>query len=216
MRDMVSQSNSSVPGTRRDPLGGIKLAGKRLRGWIEGRAARAAEAALYQQLSLLSDVELERRGIRPGSFTDACPGVRTAQRAGADKSRNHLGQRAFHASAGCNAIGGCYVRDVCGLQRHSPGGVPAANPQGGKGPERRILGVMHDLDAVPPRTPFDGRLRARQSLRLVVGPMLREQCSLLHCHLGGGELEASQLSAGNLQAVGWEGASSCFFERAWL
>ena len=68
MRDMVSQSNSSVPGTRRGPLGGIKLAGERLRGWIEGRAARAAEAALYQQLSRLSDAELERRGIPPGEL----------------------------------------------------------------------------------------------------------------------------------------------------
>ena len=50
------------------PLGGIKLAGERLRGWIEARAARAAEAALYQQLSRLSDAELERRGIPPGEL----------------------------------------------------------------------------------------------------------------------------------------------------
>jgi hypothetical protein len=44
MRDMVSQSNSSVQGTRRGPLGWIKVAGERLKGWIEARAARDAAA----------------------------------------------------------------------------------------------------------------------------------------------------------------------------
>ena len=68
MRDMVSQSNSSVSGTRRGALGWIKLVGERLRDWIEARAARAAEVALYQQLSRLSDAELERHGIPPGEL----------------------------------------------------------------------------------------------------------------------------------------------------
>jgi hypothetical protein len=48
MRDMDSQSDSSISGTCRGPLGGIKLAGERLRGWIEAGAARVGEAALYQ------------------------------------------------------------------------------------------------------------------------------------------------------------------------
>jgi hypothetical protein len=68
MRDMVSQSSSSMSGTHRGPLGWIKLAGQRLRGWIEARATRAAEAALYQELSRLSNAELERRGIPRGEL----------------------------------------------------------------------------------------------------------------------------------------------------
>jgi hypothetical protein len=68
MRDMVSQSNLSVSGTSRGPLGWIKVAGGRLKGWIEARAARAADAALYQELSRLSDAELERRGVPPGEL----------------------------------------------------------------------------------------------------------------------------------------------------
>jgi hypothetical protein len=68
MRDMVYQSNSSVLGTRRGPGGLIKLAGERLKDWLEARAARAAEAALYQQLSRPSDAERERRGIPRGEL----------------------------------------------------------------------------------------------------------------------------------------------------
>jgi hypothetical protein len=41
----------------------IREAGRRLNTWLQARAAVAAEAALYQNLSRLSDAELERRGI---------------------------------------------------------------------------------------------------------------------------------------------------------
>ena len=46
----------------------IRLAGLRLMTWIEDRAARAGEAALYQELSKLSDSELERLGIPRGEL----------------------------------------------------------------------------------------------------------------------------------------------------
>ena len=65
MRDMLSQSQSTaaseeVP-TRQPGL--FRRARECVRAWVEARAATAAEAALYQELSRLSDAELERRGI---------------------------------------------------------------------------------------------------------------------------------------------------------
>jgi hypothetical protein len=41
---------------------------ERMRAWVEARAAIAAEAALYHELSRLSDAELERRGIPRGEL----------------------------------------------------------------------------------------------------------------------------------------------------
>jgi len=46
----------------------IRQAGQRLRIWTEAYAAAAADAALYQELSKLSDAELERRGIPRGEL----------------------------------------------------------------------------------------------------------------------------------------------------
>jgi hypothetical protein len=36
--------------------------------WLEARAARIGRAALYEQLSKLSDAELERRGFARGEL----------------------------------------------------------------------------------------------------------------------------------------------------
>jgi hypothetical protein len=69
MRDVVSHSDSPTSIPRVHLPGWIRLAGRRLRTWIEVRADRAAEAAIYkQQLSALSDAELERRGIPRGDL----------------------------------------------------------------------------------------------------------------------------------------------------
>jgi hypothetical protein len=68
MRDMVSSPESSALRPPAGLLGWIRLAGRRLGDWIEARAVRAAEAALYQQLSGLSAAELERRGIPRGEL----------------------------------------------------------------------------------------------------------------------------------------------------
>ena len=81
MRDMVYETSSSVSAPRQGLLPWIKLAGERLRGWIETQADHAAEAALYQELSRLSDTELEHRGIPRGElhrcvFGDGPTGLR--------------------------------------------------------------------------------------------------------------------------------------------
>jgi hypothetical protein len=81
MRDMVYEQSSSVSTPRQRLWCWIELAGKRLRVWIETQADRAAEAALYQELSRLSDAELEHRGIPRGElhrcvFGDGPTGLR--------------------------------------------------------------------------------------------------------------------------------------------
>jgi hypothetical protein len=69
MRSAVSHLHSPVTTISTTRLvAWISLAGLRLRTWIEARAARAADAALYQELSKLSDTELERRGIPRGEL----------------------------------------------------------------------------------------------------------------------------------------------------
>jgi transglutaminase-like putative cysteine protease len=45
-----------------------RSAGLRVKNWVEACAGAAEEAALYQQLSRLSDAELERRGIPRGEL----------------------------------------------------------------------------------------------------------------------------------------------------
>ena len=70
MRDMLSQSQSTAASEEapsRKP-GLIQRARERVRAWMEVRAASAADAALYQELSRLSDAELERRGIPRGEL----------------------------------------------------------------------------------------------------------------------------------------------------
>ena len=59
-------------------------------------------------------------------------------------------------------------------------------PQGGDRQERRVFGLVHDLDAVPAGAPVHRRLRARQSVRLGVGGLLLDQRYVLRCHIGGG------------------------------
>jgi hypothetical protein len=62
----VSHSGSHIATA---PLGEwIKSASLRLKTWVEAYAGAAEEAALYQQLSRLSDAELERRGIPRGEL----------------------------------------------------------------------------------------------------------------------------------------------------
>jgi len=69
MNSAVSYSNSRAATVSTAPLrASIRLVGLRLRTWIEAYAAAGAEAALYQQLSRLSDAELERRGIPRGEL----------------------------------------------------------------------------------------------------------------------------------------------------
>jgi len=68
MRDVASHPNLLVLIPGEPLLGRIRLAGLRLSAWIEARAACAAEAALYQELSRLSDAELERRGFPRGEL----------------------------------------------------------------------------------------------------------------------------------------------------
>ena len=68
MRDMVYEQSSSVSAPSQGLWCWIELAGKRLRVWIETQADRAAEAALYQELSKLSDTELQDRGIPRGEL----------------------------------------------------------------------------------------------------------------------------------------------------
>jgi hypothetical protein len=45
------------------PRNWIRLAGRRLRIWIEAHAVSAGQAALYHELSRMSDAELQRRGL---------------------------------------------------------------------------------------------------------------------------------------------------------
>lgn len=45
-----------------------RLTGLRLKTWVEACARAAAEAAIYKQLTRLSDAELERRGIPRGEL----------------------------------------------------------------------------------------------------------------------------------------------------
>ena len=70
MRDMLSQSQS--PPVSEEASSGkpglFRRARERVKAWMEARAASAAEAALYQELSRLSDAELERRGIPRGEL----------------------------------------------------------------------------------------------------------------------------------------------------
>jgi hypothetical protein len=61
MRDVVSQSDLPASIPRMHLLGWIRLAGRCLRTWIEARADRVAEAAIW-------DAELERRGIPRGDL----------------------------------------------------------------------------------------------------------------------------------------------------
>jgi hypothetical protein len=69
MRTAVSHPNAPVTMiSTASSVAWITLAGLRLRPWIEARAARAADAALYWELSKLSDMELERRGIPRGAL----------------------------------------------------------------------------------------------------------------------------------------------------
>jgi hypothetical protein len=49
-------------------FGWVRLLGLHLKTWVQDRAASAAEAVLYQELSKLSDTELERRGIPRGEL----------------------------------------------------------------------------------------------------------------------------------------------------
>ena len=70
MRDMLSQSQSTA-GSEAAPaekLGLLQRAREHVRAWLEARAATAAEVALYEELSRLSDAELERRGIPRGDL----------------------------------------------------------------------------------------------------------------------------------------------------
>lgn len=46
----------------------VRLLGLRLMTWMDARVATTAAAALYQELSRLSDAELERRGIPRGEL----------------------------------------------------------------------------------------------------------------------------------------------------
>jgi hypothetical protein len=69
MRSAVSTPSSfPLPFSTRSLRAHIRLAGARLGAWLEARAARIGRAALYQQLSRLSDAELERRGIPRGEL----------------------------------------------------------------------------------------------------------------------------------------------------
>jgi hypothetical protein len=68
MRDMLAQSNPLASTPRARLLSSIGLAGQRFRAWIDATAARAAQAVLYQELSRLSEAELERRGIPRGEL----------------------------------------------------------------------------------------------------------------------------------------------------
>jgi hypothetical protein len=79
MHSAVSHSNSPLATISTTPLQGwIRLAGLRLRTWIEAYAAATAEAALYQQLSALSDAELAHRGIPRGELHRCVYGTRGA------------------------------------------------------------------------------------------------------------------------------------------
>jgi len=81
MHSAVSHTNSPIATISTAPLRGwIRLAGLRVRTWIEAYSVAAAEAALYQQLSTLSDAELERRGIPRGELHRCVFGNRGAPR----------------------------------------------------------------------------------------------------------------------------------------
>jgi hypothetical protein len=80
MRDMVSHSDVSVSVPRAPLLDRVRAAGRRLKAWLEARAERAGEAAMYQQLSKLSDAELERRGIPRGELYRCVSGTFDAWR----------------------------------------------------------------------------------------------------------------------------------------
>jgi hypothetical protein len=67
MRDMLSQSQSAAA-AEEEKAGIFRRAREGLRAWMEAWAASAAEAALYGELSRLSDAELERRGIPRGDL----------------------------------------------------------------------------------------------------------------------------------------------------
>jgi len=69
MPQAISHEVSPVATVSTAPLRNwIRQAGQRLKTWLEARAAVAAEAAVYQNLSRLSDAELERRGISRGDL----------------------------------------------------------------------------------------------------------------------------------------------------
>ena len=68
MRDMLSQSQASASEEAPEIKGVFRRARDRMRAWIEARAATAAEAALYEELSRLSDAELRRRGLSRGEL----------------------------------------------------------------------------------------------------------------------------------------------------
>jgi hypothetical protein len=69
MHHAISNAVSPLAAVSTEPLRAwIRQAGRRLKTWLEARAAIAAEAALYQDLSRLSDTELERRGIPRGEL----------------------------------------------------------------------------------------------------------------------------------------------------
>jgi hypothetical protein len=69
MYSAVSHSGSPVATASTAPLRAwISLVGLRLKTWIEARATAAGEAALYQELSRLSDAELERLGVPRGEL----------------------------------------------------------------------------------------------------------------------------------------------------
>ena len=61
MYTAVSHTSSRIAAA---PLSAwIRQAGLHLKTWLQARAAAAGEAALYQELSRLSDAELHRLGL---------------------------------------------------------------------------------------------------------------------------------------------------------
>src|SRR5262245_65398544 len=78
-----------------------------------------------------------------------------------EETRTDVSDRRQSDASGRDHIGALYS-----LQQRSGGGLPAADPQGGDRQERRVLGLVHDLDTVPAGAPLHRRLRARQSVRL--------------------------------------------------
>jgi hypothetical protein len=70
--------------------------------------------------------------------------------------------------------------------------IAYANPKGGQRQERDIIHLLHDLVPVLACPPIYSRLRARQSLRLGVGGLLRHQRLLLRCYSRGRVLEAAE------------------------
>jgi hypothetical protein len=69
MHSAVSHPNAHIATAPPAQLQGwIRLAGVRLKSWIEAYFDAAAEAAIYRELSALSDAELARRGIPRGEL----------------------------------------------------------------------------------------------------------------------------------------------------